>query len=301
MPRTSPHFQFADANLIVRSADKVDFHVHKSIMSFASRVFRDMISLGDLSSASSLPMRVVDVVEESESMEALLRYIYPLRRPTFMDLEPIILLLEMADKYDIPIITSSLEDFLLLSPLAQPEPIGTYALAKKFGLRYVEQVMEPVILKRPWEILSTTQCSSEMAAITIHDLQRLEYYRSTRHKRAVSIISNEAPSYQPDCECQQRAVRENHLVLSYPPCVAWTSFVDLCSQRLSQDPTIDITSASLRDEAVALRRSDCREARANLTGHYAAGIEEAGRLVKLLPWTFAAYGRPRVCSRLSQI
>ncbi|KZS87858.1 hypothetical protein SISNIDRAFT_418959, partial [Sistotremastrum niveocremeum HHB9708] len=128
----SPHFQFPDADLIIRTSDKVTFHVHKTILSFASRVFRDMLSLDNINPPFTSEQRVVDVSEESGLMDATLRYFYPLSRPILKDLLPIILLLEVADKYDIPVITFSLEDLLLVTEVAKSSPGRTYALARKF-------------------------------------------------------------------------------------------------------------------------------------------------------------------------
>ncbi|KZS87853.1 hypothetical protein SISNIDRAFT_418943, partial [Sistotremastrum niveocremeum HHB9708] len=130
----SPLFQFADADLIIRSADNVKFQVHKNLMRIASRVFRDMLTLDDISTAPAALQPVVDVKESGNWVDAMLRYIYPLPRPSIKDLRAIKPLLIIADKYDIPNIFTAVEDHLLLAPIAESYPVETYLLAKRYGL-----------------------------------------------------------------------------------------------------------------------------------------------------------------------
>ncbi|KZS87856.1 hypothetical protein SISNIDRAFT_419022, partial [Sistotremastrum niveocremeum HHB9708] len=133
-PRVSPHFRYQDSNLIIRSSDEMEFHVHKSIMSSSSRVFRDMLSLDtqNLSTTSDLPL--VDVSEESDVIEAALRFLYPLPRPILKSLSPMVVLFELADKYDIPLINFTLQEILSQSDLLTLETVRTFGIAKKFNL-----------------------------------------------------------------------------------------------------------------------------------------------------------------------
>ncbi|KZS91903.1 hypothetical protein SISNIDRAFT_402486, partial [Sistotremastrum niveocremeum HHB9708] len=94
-------FQFLDSNLIIRCSDQVDFKVHKSVMSMVSGVFRDMTALDHINQCRTPSDCVVTVSEDSQSMGALLRYIYPFPRPILTDMNVIVRLLALADKYDI--------------------------------------------------------------------------------------------------------------------------------------------------------------------------------------------------------
>ncbi|KZS87861.1 hypothetical protein SISNIDRAFT_391687, partial [Sistotremastrum niveocremeum HHB9708] len=126
---SSPHFQYADANLIIRTSDHVELRVHKSIMASTSRVFKDMLSLDDLRAQSSSETRVVDVTETSAAMEAALRFLYPLPRPILTTLEPIVILLEIGDKYDIPILGEAMQEGLLASPFIQSHTTRVYSIS----------------------------------------------------------------------------------------------------------------------------------------------------------------------------
>ena len=76
IPTTSP----PDANIIIRSSDRVDFRVHKSVLAFVSPFFRDLLSLpqpSDGESVDSLP--VVELSEDSELLNSLVSILYPVR------------------------------------------------------------------------------------------------------------------------------------------------------------------------------------------------------------------------------
>ncbi|KAI5123489.1 hypothetical protein M0805_008858 [Coniferiporia weirii] len=81
---------------ILRSSDGVDFKVYKNILVLASPFFRDMFSLPqstenvsstssevDAKSGTLLDPPVIDVAESSDTLDALLRLLYPLPPPIF--------------------------------------------------------------------------------------------------------------------------------------------------------------------------------------------------------------------------
>jgi BTB/POZ domain len=82
-PTTSPPetFDVPDASLIIRSSDHVDFRVHKSVLALVSPFFRDLLSLpqpSDSDSVDGLP--VVELSEDSELLNSLVSFLYPVRK-----------------------------------------------------------------------------------------------------------------------------------------------------------------------------------------------------------------------------
>jgi hypothetical protein len=80
-PATSPleTFDLPDANLIIRSADRVDFRVHKSVLALVSPFFKDLLSLpqpSDSEIVDGLP--VVESSEDSELLNTLVSMLYPI-------------------------------------------------------------------------------------------------------------------------------------------------------------------------------------------------------------------------------
>ena len=68
-----PPFERRDADLIVRSCDQVDFHVHKAILGVASIAFEDMFTAPGQERNES----VVNLAEDSKTLHRLLTAIYP--------------------------------------------------------------------------------------------------------------------------------------------------------------------------------------------------------------------------------
>ena len=71
-------FDVPDADLIIRSSDSVDFRVHKPVLSMASPVFKDLLSLPqppDSETVDGLP--VVRLPEGSELLNSLVSMLYP--------------------------------------------------------------------------------------------------------------------------------------------------------------------------------------------------------------------------------
>ncbi|KZS87857.1 hypothetical protein SISNIDRAFT_460470 [Sistotremastrum niveocremeum HHB9708] len=292
----SPHFQFPDADLIIRTSDNVTFHVHKTILSFASRVFRDMLSLDNINPPYTSEQRIVDVSEDGILTDAMLRYFYPLPRPIFSNLAPIIILLEIADKYDVPIIATSLEDFLLTTTLGQVEPIRAYAVSKKFKLLRFEAYMEPVILKLPYSIFQGKDAPDELSVITSDDIRKLDFYRSRRVARVDALLMEELEN-APKCRCKKDQAIE---FMEYHPdvtteeerasledgmtCLAWSSFTSHYIRRLRENPTLDISTRYLRQEAID--DEHCKNAKKNLYGGYVEIIADFKRQIAKIPWTF---------------
>ncbi|KAJ7739358.1 hypothetical protein B0H16DRAFT_1729451 [Mycena metata] len=63
------------ADTILRSADGVDFYVHRAILSLVSPVFEMMFQLPQPDDAPAVP--VIDVQELSAVLDRVLRFFYP--------------------------------------------------------------------------------------------------------------------------------------------------------------------------------------------------------------------------------
>ena len=71
-------FDYDDADVTLRSSDKLDFHVHKLILSTSSPLFKSMFSLPQTDATVSLNQKpIIDLPENSKTIGALLTRIYP--------------------------------------------------------------------------------------------------------------------------------------------------------------------------------------------------------------------------------
>jgi hypothetical protein len=131
-----------DANLIIQSSDLVNFRVHKSVLSMASPVFRDLFSLRQpLGSESVDGLPVVKLTEDAELLNSLFSMLYPVRLVIPNSYEKVLYLLAACQKYDMDQIQSNIR--AEVNRGASPSPVGTeafraYAIAS--GKRLVPEM-----------------------------------------------------------------------------------------------------------------------------------------------------------------
>ncbi|KAI0366967.1 hypothetical protein BV20DRAFT_981588 [Pilatotrama ljubarskyi] len=138
----APHpFNQASADIILRTCDRVDFHVHSPILAQASPFFADMLALpqpppnsaSDLSSETTTP--VVDVSEDSETLELLLRLLYPIAKPKMEDPRRMVPVLKAATKYDMEWPVQIMSERLVT--VIPRSPLQAWAAACRAGLEDV--------------------------------------------------------------------------------------------------------------------------------------------------------------------
>lgn len=141
------------ADLILRASDGVDIQVVRAILSAASPIFSDMFIVAQpmVSSASAehstekppldgeLP--VVDMTEDSATLELLLRFCYPVQSPTLRTISDILSVLEAARKYAVDVAEAGCADALCKFAITQP--LQVYAIACLYMLEPVARFAAP--------------------------------------------------------------------------------------------------------------------------------------------------------------
>ncbi|KZT72299.1 hypothetical protein DAEQUDRAFT_29520 [Daedalea quercina L-15889] len=129
-PASSP-FDRADADLILRTADNVDFRVHKLTMRMASEIFEEMFRLGYAApmedDADGIP--VVRVTEPSHIFDALLHIIYPTQDPVLDAPATACEVLRASLKYEIEVAIAFAQKALLDPKVTGKDPLTVYAAA----------------------------------------------------------------------------------------------------------------------------------------------------------------------------
>ncbi|KAJ8590967.1 hypothetical protein M405DRAFT_932456 [Rhizopogon salebrosus TDB-379] len=126
-------FDNPKCDIILRSADGVNFHVFKLILSLVSPVFQGMFMLPqdmtqtDVSSTPTIPL-----TESSITLESLLLLSYPAATPSFNSLEDAKAVLEAARKYDMLAVVSRAKD-IVFSQFLPTNSLELYALSCVFG------------------------------------------------------------------------------------------------------------------------------------------------------------------------
>ena len=141
---SSTLFTTSDGDVILRAGadpnSKHVFRVHKFILSLASPVFKDMFALPqppDQHDEHGLP--IVDVSDPPESLDLILRLVYPgVEPPGIPDIPTLTALLSAADKYNITSIYPTLRS--TLKSLLPNHPFRAYIVACRFG--FLEEAKE---------------------------------------------------------------------------------------------------------------------------------------------------------------
>ncbi|KAJ7162676.1 hypothetical protein C8R43DRAFT_305516 [Mycena crocata] len=177
-PGFVPTHPFADspgADVILRSSDGADFHLHRTILSLVSPVFRDMFTLPQPESDAAVP--VVGVQEGSAVLDRALRFFYPGAQtviPTLAELREIIQIL--ISKYDMECIIPSAQHHL--ERHAGAEPLAVYAVAIGHGWKDLALVAAKESLKLPIReihIEAPALALGDLSAIAYHNLLHFHY------------------------------------------------------------------------------------------------------------------------------
>lgn len=138
IPDDRPYRNSEKGNLIIRSADGVEFYVERAVIAHLSPIFQDMFSIPSPSDAEAKP--IVDVTELGVVWDALLGFCHFLPSDPFPSLSTIRALLEAARKYRMSAVEEWMRNTLLQSGYAETQALKTYAIACAYGLSDVALV-----------------------------------------------------------------------------------------------------------------------------------------------------------------
>ena len=150
-PAFAPFDKPKSADVILRSSDPLDFHARKAILAEASAVFDDMFNLPQppASASTSVPsatrvhidsseykdgLPVITLQEDSATLDALLRFCYPIPNKRIHDIDTLSRILTASMKYAMDGVTAMLREDL--RRLASDFPLRTFCLAALHGFVY---------------------------------------------------------------------------------------------------------------------------------------------------------------------
>lgn len=239
-----PPFDRESANVIIRSKDNVDFRASRAILVEASEFFQDLFIHATVDDArDDLP--IVKVEEQRNTVEALLRLIYPMDNPIVTDIWGIEALIRALDKYLITTYPRFVES--LLKDAMSRSPHLVFAIAFKYDMPQIADDAALETLRRP--------------------LFFAEGYTDTR--RLFTIISRERftrlMQYHFECVSENCAVLRGMEVTTNPPESSTPCSEHLpCVLYLPTTPRADSESAEVW-------ANSCRCARQTGMEHAASG------------------------------
>src|ERR1700733_11553138 len=129
------NFDAPDADLILLSSDDVEFRVHRCILAAASPFFSDMFTLPQPRVPSDpITIPVIPVSELRQTLDSLLRFVYPVQDPPIHTLDQLNPILGSAFKYDFPSVISALRKILVTPHFLESSPTRVFAIASRHDL-----------------------------------------------------------------------------------------------------------------------------------------------------------------------
>lgn len=142
-------YQFTsnDADIVLRTPEPKLFRAHKSILSIASSVFRDMLAVPQSPPESTKEgewgLPVVDVHDSAGDLEVLLRMIYPVAFPPITNLDSLSNAFAILDKYHTEGLQERLKPLLISSTFLSTDPMRVYAIACRWGFKTEAAIAAP--------------------------------------------------------------------------------------------------------------------------------------------------------------
>ncbi len=136
--QATPPFDRGDADLILRTSDLVDFHVHRQILVIASPFFECRLCM---SQPPTYPVdqppakpQVIDVSEDSRTMEIFLRLIYPTLDADIVELSLLRNVLDAAVKYESSVVLAAMKRAMVSPCFLHAQPLAIFVIACRHRL-----------------------------------------------------------------------------------------------------------------------------------------------------------------------
>ncbi|KAJ7605380.1 hypothetical protein DFH06DRAFT_1067944 [Mycena polygramma] len=197
---TPPFSNPDDGDVILRSSDGVDFYVQRAILSLMSPIFRTMFSIPQPTPAAAA-VPVVDLQENSSSLDKALRFFYPAAEQivaTLQDLHEIIEIL--ISKYDMQSLVPMAK--MHLKTYIEANPIGVYAVAFSYHWEDVGRMAAAECLKLPLRVHdSESEAPAELKYLTAEAYFNLLRYHARCAAAAKRTTENLSWVQNPEVYC----------------------------------------------------------------------------------------------------
>jgi hypothetical protein len=287
-----PPFDDADADVILRSSDRVDFLVYTNIISKASPVFNSMFSLPQPANAVRIPpdsRPIIDLAESSKVLATLLSSIYPhslpLKEP--FSLNDFITVLDIARKYDMATATSRLMDWTG-SKVLQDTPVDAFCAAYSRELGEAAQIAAKASLKHRLNLDNIGDKLHYMNAPALHTLWK--YHRACSAAATKCISTNKLKWITPaqatwsghtNCTCAKHRYELGPNRIVWCPNSSWQDYIDRALVALKEHPCSEaVTNHGILRPSFRDRMCDeCRQCICNLSEFSRLLGEEVERIV----------------------
>jgi len=230
MSSTTYNFNAPDADLILLSSDDAKFSVHRCILAAASPFFTDMFTLPQpllLTPSHDIP--IVPVSELRQTLDSLLRFVYPVEAPPILSLGELNPVLGAALKYDFTSVISTLRRILVSPHFLESSPTRVFAIASRYELEPEAQLASRYTLSI--NILDSP-LSDDLKYITAYSYHRLLDLHRRRAAAALELL--QVPE---EVKCMQ--CNGHGPIRTFSPPKWWKVWEEMARKRLAIRPTTD--------------------------------------------------------------
>jgi len=182
-------FDRGDSDVTVRSCDRVDFQVHKTILAIASAAFEDMFTApGPSPHGQGQVKQVIELTENSKTLLHLLSVIYPMDFIVPDTPEDALSLLSVCQKYQMDSTATRIRALIkaCTPPLFTAETsFRVYGTASSYHLEEEALLSARLTLERP---MTFEVCGEDLRFLSGADLFRLYGYRNECTKVAKDCV-----------------------------------------------------------------------------------------------------------------
>ncbi|KAL4072826.1 hypothetical protein V8B97DRAFT_260338 [Scleroderma yunnanense] len=283
-PSASSPFDHPRADVVLRSSDNMDFRVFKLFLSLASPFFEALFNLPQPSDENTgnivemidgLP--VVPVLEDSGTLDILLRFCYP---RTLTPIPPLdhfknaFNVLEAAKKYSLDEVEKAICEALFNPKILEVDSLRCFAVARRARLRDQTIMAAKYSLREPlipewFEEIELVTAADLLALLTYHQkcgsaLQQLHVSFSWieqhyQNQNAVLWILGKATGR--GCNCPRAKVAK---LFDNQPTLWWEEFMDATFQALKDKPCAHTIHEMIEKTIQEIRRRSCQSCSSNI-------------------------------------
>ena len=202
----STDFCADDADVIIRAAGSLDFHVHKLILSLVSPFFRDLFTLPQPPSNTPEALPHVDVHESPETWENILRTIYPTTpNPTIDTLDDLESLIFAAQAYEMHTVIEAHKKAFENRAFVEGDPLHLFSIACTCGFEDLA-----TYVARNAELLAVTRRfgSGAPKGLTFDAYGRLLSFLAERDNEWQRVLRKVMTPWSFGCGCCNKSVME---------------------------------------------------------------------------------------------
>ncbi|KAG2125325.1 hypothetical protein DEU56DRAFT_575281 [Suillus clintonianus] len=303
----SSPFDHPKADIILRSADGVDFCVFKLFLTLASPFFETMFELPqpadgtDNDTKDGLP--VIPVQEDSKTLDTFLRFCYPstlAEDPLLESLADILAILGAARKYSLDLIERKVCQALVNPKILEAEPLRCFAIARNARLKHETITAARYTLRQPlipawFEEIELITASDLLALLTYHKKcaiavapLRADLGWVTNHYGSLNSCKWLVPEVhnpnrpsggsndKPTCRCG-RSTKLEFILWSSFPVSWWATYMEETFELLRDTPCRDIVKSEAEKTIQKVRGAGCNACSARVKEN----MEEFSNLLAL--------------------